>query len=121
MIGFSVLCGFYLMGMLLHEVVGLPLPSGIIGLILLTIALFMKWVKLEWVEESAQFLMKHMMVLFAPLIVGTIAMAPLIGQHLIPLAGSLVAGSILVLLVTGWTVQWVMGRRKEGGEQLDRS
>jgi holin-like protein len=108
--GFAIILGFNLLGMLLHEA-QIPLPGNVIGLLLFAGALFLGWVKLEWVETSAQFLLKHMMLFFTPLIVGTMALFPLIGQYWAAMAASLFGGTLIVLLVTGWTTQLL--ERKE--------
>jgi holin-like protein len=101
-IGFIILLGYNAVGYLLHQFAGIPLPANVIGLMLLVLSLNRGWVKLEWVEESAQFLVKHMMVLFAPLIVGVIVFFSLIRAEWLIISGSLVGSTIIVLLLTGW-------------------
>ncbi|WP_317617263.1 CidA/LrgA family protein [Paenibacillus elgii] len=53
--GFAILLGFYLLGTILQLGLKLPLPANVIGLILFTASLFLKWVKVEWVEEAGGF------------------------------------------------------------------
>lgn len=73
MTGLAILTLFYFFsGIVLRTVLGIPLPANVIGLLLLTLGLFTKTFKLEWVEDAAQFLLKHLMLFFAPFIVGTI-------------------------------------------------
>lgn len=64
--GLSILLGFTLLGYLIRSVLDIPVAGNVIGLILLVISLFAGWVKLEWVEDTAQFLLRHMMIFFLP-------------------------------------------------------
>ena len=110
--GLAILLGFEFMGYVFHQFLRIPLPANVIGLILLVIALFQGWVKLEWIEQSAQFLLKHMMVFFAPTIVGVIVFFSRIGEEWVAITLSLVGSTFLVLLITGWTTSWLANRRE---------
>lgn len=114
MFGLAILLGFNLLGLILNEMLGIPLPANIIGLILFTGSLYTGLIKLEWVESAAQFLTKHMMLFFIPFLVGTVSFFPLIGSQLIPLTVSFVISTFLVLGVTGWvTSRLAKNKRKE--------
>ena len=115
--GFAIILGFNLIGLALQGWAHFPIPSGVTGLILLSAALFAGWIKLEWVEQSAQFLIDHLLLFFAPVIVGTLALAAVIGQHWAPIVCSMVGSTFLVMLVTGWTTR-LLERR---GEQTNES
>ncbi|MEF3301635.1 CidA/LrgA family protein [Paenibacillus sp. GYB003] len=112
--GLAVLLSFHFAGLLLHRLLHIPLPANVIGLILFTVALFAGWIKLERVEQSAQFLLRHMMLFFAPFIVGTIVFVRTIGANAAGIGLSLIVGTLLVLLVTGKTTAAFSG--KEGAE-----
>lgn len=99
--GLAILLCFHFAGLLARSLLHVPLPANVIGLLLFIAALFAGWVKLEWVEESAQFLLRHMMLFFAPFIVGTIVFFPVIGGNALGIGLSLVVGTLIVLLVTG--------------------
>lgn len=102
--GFAILLGFQFIGYVLNKLL-VPLPASVLGMILLTIGLFSGWVKLEWVEEAAQFLLKYMMLFFTPIIVGMVLIFQEYTDQLLPMLISLVLGPIAVLLVAGWTVE----------------
>lgn len=112
MLGLAILLGYQLIGYVLHEFAGVPLPGNVIGLMLLVLSLFAGWVKLEWIEQSAQFLLKHMMIFFAPTIVGTIVFFSMIGQEFLAIAVSLAGSTLAVLLATAWLTSRMAG--KEG-------
>ena len=115
--GLAVLLSFHFAGLLLRELLHVPLPANVIGLILFIAALFGGWVKLEWVEESAQFLIRHMMLFFAPFVVGTIVFLHVIGSNALGIGLSLIAGTLIVLLVTG---KVTAALSKKGGEDAER-
>ncbi|GLI05490.1 CidA/LrgA family protein [Paenibacillus tyrfis] len=119
--GFAILLGFYLLGTILQLGLKLPLPANVIGLILFTASLFLKWVKVEWVEEAGSFLIKHMLLLFAPIVVGTMVFFSWIGEQAVTILVSLFASTFGVLLVTGWTAKLLGGgrARKEGNRRHD--
>lgn len=111
--GLAILFGFQWLGTLIHQVSGFPLPGNVIGLALFTTALFTRVVRLEWVEESAQFLLKHMMLFCVPVIVGTIAFVPVIINNGVPIVLSLVFSTLVTVLVTGWVTQLGAGVDKD--------
>jgi holin-like protein len=104
-LGFSILTGFFLLGSLLHTYLHIPLPANVIGLILFTLSLFLKLIKLEWVEEAGQFMIKHMLVFFIPFVVGTMVFLHYISQHAMLILISLFVSTFGVLLITGWSVK----------------
>ncbi|CAG7649631.1 hypothetical protein PAESOLCIP111_05912 [Paenibacillus solanacearum] len=116
MLGFAILLGFYFIGVVLHSGLHIPLPANVIGLLLFTMCLFLRIVKLEWVEEASQFLIKHMLLLFAPIVVGTMVFFGLIGQEALPILVSLFASTFGALLIAGWTAKLA-----RGGRQTERS
>ncbi|WP_080840758.1 CidA/LrgA family protein [Cohnella massiliensis] len=102
MLGFGILLLFNLIGLGLKEGLDIPMPANLIGLILFTLALYAKLVKLEWVEAAAEFLTKHMMLFFIPFIVSAMALLPLLGKELLPIAASVLLGPAVVIAVAGF-------------------
>ncbi|WP_028560307.1 CidA/LrgA family protein [Paenibacillus pinihumi] len=111
--GLSILLGFTLLGYLIRSVLDIPVAGNVIGLILLVISLFAGWVKLEWVEDTAQFLLRHMMIFFAPIIVGTMLFFGRIGSEWLPIAASLIGATVIVLLVSGYVTARLAGKQEE--------
>ncbi|SFB06757.1 holin-like protein [Cohnella sp. OV330] len=110
MTGFAILLGFNLLGLVVQRALHMPIPGNVIGLILFTAALFLRLVKLEWVERSAELLTRHMMLFFVPYIVGTIAFLPLLRENGLAIAVSLVGSTLIVMLVAG-SVAAKVGRK----------
>ena len=99
--GLAILLGFSLLGSLLAAA-RVPLPGNVIGLILFTACLFLGIVRLEWVEESAHFLLRHMLLFFAPAVIKAIPLFKQFQGDWTAIAGSLLGSLLVVLLVTGW-------------------
>lgn len=102
MLGFAILLGFNIAGVWLHNLLHLPLPGNVLGLVLFLIALGMKWVKLEWVEHSAQFLLDHMLLFFIPYVVGIMAFLPILSAHWVSISVGIIGSTLIVLWITGF-------------------
>ena len=51
---------------ILSWLIPLPIPAGIYGLILMFVLLLTKVIKLEWVEDAADFMLTIMPIMFVP-------------------------------------------------------
>lgn len=102
LLGFALLLAFNYAGIWLHETLHLPLPGNVLGLILFLAALWTKLVRLEWVEQSAQFLLKHMILFFIPYVVGIIAFLPVLKANWFSIFVGIVGSTFMVLYVTGF-------------------
>lgn len=105
MLGFIIFILFHLAGIALEEWLHIPLPANVIGMALLATALFTKVIKLEWVEGSSQFLLKHMGFFFIPAIVGTAAFADRLQSYWLSIAASIVVSTLMTMLATGLVVK----------------
>lgn len=103
--GFAILLAFNLIGMALHRFGHVPMPENVLGMLLLLAALVAGVVKVEWVESAAGFLLHHMMLFFAPIIVGVVPLLPVIEANLAPVVGGIVVSTFLAMLATAWTAQ----------------
>jgi holin-like protein len=100
MLGFVIIVAFEMLGVALHRL-GVPLPGSVLGLILFTLALLLGLIRLEWVEHSSLLLVRHMTLLFIPLMAGLATMTPELRKNGVALLASLVASLLAVLLTTG--------------------
>jgi holin-like protein len=117
MLGIAILLGFNLLGLVAKDLIHLPLPANVIGLILFTVSLYSGLIKLAWVEASAQFMTKHMMLFFIPFLVGTMTFFPYIGAHFFSMVVSLFASIFIVLAVTGWITMRLSNKEDQGEQQ----
>jgi holin-like protein len=109
--GFAILSAFQFAGAVVHAF-GVPMPGAVLGLVLFTASLFLGWIKLEWVESTSSFLLKHMLLFFVPMTVLTMRLAPMIRANWAALSVSIVVSTLAVLLTTGLVAEFLL--RKKG-------
>ncbi len=115
---FARIMAFCFLGEILHEVLPLPIPASIYGLILLLAALKTGLVKLEQVKEVGNFLTGIFPLLFVPAAVGVMELWGELGEMMIPILLAIIPVTILVLASAGRTTQ-SFSRKKQNrcGEQ----
>lgn len=109
---FSIILSLAFIGELLNAFIPLPIPASIYGLVLMLILLQIKVIKLEYIKETAYFLIQIMPLMFIPAGVGLMtsfeSLKPILGQ-----VGLLVViTTIIIMVVTGRVTQYLM-RQKE--------
>ena len=101
----AILFGCLALGELLIFLTGIPLPSSIIGMLLLTLFLQLRAIRLEWVQTLADFLVANIGFFFVPPGVAIMCHFKLIKAELLPIIVASVVSTVLVLAVTGWVHQ----------------
>lgn len=102
---FLIIFGFLALGELTVYITGIKLPSCIIGMLLLTAALKLKWVKLESVNKISKFLLDNLGFFFVPPGVALMLYFDLIKAELLPIIAATVISTVVVLIVSGHTHQ----------------
>ncbi|WP_167569083.1 CidA/LrgA family protein [Brevibacillus migulae] len=108
--GFFVLLLFYGVGVAGAKWLHIPIPGNMLGMLLLAGCLLTGMVKVETVEKAASFFMRHMLLFFIPILIGVTAYFPLLKGQMSPILFALLLGPPLVMIVTGWIVQWGSSR-----------
>ena len=101
----AIIFGCLALGELVIYLTGIPLPSSIIGLLLLTLVLKLKVIRLEWVRSISDFLVGNIGFFFVPPGVAVMLDFDLIKAELGPILTASVVSTVLVLAVTGWIHQ----------------
>lgn len=101
----AVLFAFLALGELVIWLTGLPVPSSIIGMLLLTTALKYKIVRLSWIEKISDFLVKNLGFFFVPAGVGLINCLGLISDQWLPIVAAATISTFIIIAVTGWAHQ----------------
>jgi holin-like protein len=100
--GFAILLICQLLGELISRVLQVPIPGNVLGMVLLLAALLLGLIKLAWVEEAAELLLKHMAMFFVPAGVGVMLYGGMIGREWLPITVATVVSTFVVMAVTGW-------------------
>ncbi len=95
------------MGELIVRLTGVKLPASIIGMLILTLLLKLKVIKLEWVRGLTDFLIANLGFFFVPPGVALMLYFDLIKAEIVPIALATLLSTIIVLLITGQTHQTV--------------
>lgn len=103
--GLVIIFGFLFLGEVVVELVNLPIPGNVVGMILLTFALVFKAVRLEDVEREAEFLVKNMSVMFVPPGVGIVLYWGLIKAQALPIFGALILSFFVTIILTAKLVE----------------
>ncbi len=120
----AILFGCLALGELIITLTHIPLPSSILGMLLLTLLLKLKVIRLEWVRSISDFLVTNIGFFFVPPGVAIMLYFDIIKAQFVPIVTASVVSTVLVLAVTGWVHQ-IYGRTvkhekiagKEGEEQ----
>lgn len=78
---FAVLLGFLLAGEALHRLIAVPLPAGVIGMLLLVAWLMARGGPRGALATVSQTLARHMALLFVPAAVGVMRQSAVFAQH----------------------------------------
>ena len=100
-----IIFAFLAIGELVVWLTDVPIPSSIIGMLLLTVALQLRLVKLRQVEGVADFLVKNLGFFFVPAGIGVMVHFDLIAKQWMPIIVASVVSIVVVLGVTGWVHQ----------------
>lgn len=111
MTGLFYILFFWLAGNALSALTGNHVSGNVIGMLLLFLALNLRWVKAETVRPAARFLLGSMALFFVPFGVGLTVSWPLLADNLWAILVSAVLSTLVVLAVAGRTFQSLNRRR----------
>ena len=108
-----IILAFTGLGEALAYLIPLPIPAAIYGLVLMLAALLTGLLKLRQVQESADFLISIMPVLYVPICVRILEYWGVISQNAAAILSLTVLSTFLVFAVSGLETQALM---KKGGK-----
>ncbi len=97
----SIILLFSFIGEVCHKMIPLPIPASIYGMVLLLLALLLRIIKVEAVDEVGSFLVSIMPVMFVAPAVGLMACWDIIRPNLLPIAVVIFATSVFTFGVSG--------------------
>lgn len=103
----AILFAFLAMGEFIVYCTGIPVPSSIIGMLLLTAALKLRIIRLFWIDKVSDFLVKNLGFFFVPAGVGLMRCLDLISEQWLPIVAASVISTFLIIATTGWVHQVV--------------
>lgn len=106
----AVLFIMQLLGETLVRLTGLPLPGPLAGLVLLFIVLAVRGSVPKGLFNTADHLLRHLMLLFIPPVAGVMLHFDRIAQEWLPFLIACVVGAAITIAVTALTFQWMLRR-----------
>lgn len=108
--GLIALLAAQLAGELLCELLGLPLPGAVVGMLLLLAVLAVRGRVTPALSTTAQTLLQYLPLILIPVSAGVMAHAALLRQHALLLVGVIVLTTLLSLIVCGRLAQALINR-----------
>lgn len=108
------------MGEALKIVLPFPVPASIYGMVLMFTALCSGILKLDQVKETGDFLIEIMPVMFIPAGVGLLEAWDALQPVWIPVTVIMVLTTIIVMVVSGLSTQFVIRKQRKNGEERSR-
>lgn len=108
----ALIFGLSLVGEGVAALLPVSFPASVISMVLLMVLLLTGVVKDKHIKTVSNFLVANMAFFFIPSFVGTIEHGELLKSQALPLLVIVGLTTPFVYLVTGWTVQLLMLRRK---------
>ena len=105
---FGIIAGVSFVGELLNAILQFPIPASVYGLVLMVVLLMTKVVKVEMIEETADFLISVMAVFFLPSSVSLMVNLDVMKGSIVQLFIMCVVSTAVVTAVTGIVAQLVI-------------
>lgn len=104
----------YYVGAVISYSLNIPVPGGLIGMAILLVLLGGGYVKLEWFEDGAAFLISNLLLFFVPSAIGIIQYNYLFGSVGILLLAVVITSIVAVLASIMGTTMWAMKLKRKG-------
>ena len=96
----TVLLVYQLIGEVLVQLLRLPVPGPVIGMLLLFLTLVLRGESPEWLRDTANGLLGHLSLLFVPAGVGVMLHFHRLASEWLPIVVALVASTVITIAVT---------------------
>ena len=93
---------------------GWPIPGSVVGMLLLLISLMTFKTQPKSIQLSAEFLLRHMALLFVPAGVGMMLLLDLIADEWLAMSVSLFLSTFISMIFTAWLMQFLLGVKHLG-------
>lgn len=105
---------FVIVSMLMNALVawlGINIPGSIIGMFVVFFLLQLKWIRLEWIEAGASFLLAELLLFFIPPSVGIISYQNLMLHEGVQIFFVIAIGTAIVMACSGLVAEAISKRK----------
>lgn len=114
---FGIIIGLSLVGEVLNSVIPLPVPASVWGMVLLFVLLCLKVIKLDQVQDAADFLLSIMTVMFVPVGASLITSFADIRDEILGIFAIIIVSTVVCFLVTGKVAQRIIDKSENNGKE----
>jgi len=104
-------------GIFVASLLPIAIPGSIIGMLIMFTLLALQILPAKWVKPSSHLLIRYMALLFVPIGVGVMQYYDLLKAQFGPIVISCLVSTLVVMVVVGWSSQWVHGKKVVSGEE----
>jgi len=104
----GLLFGVCLLGQAISVFLPISFPGSVLSMIILFLLLFFRVIKVDHIQQKADFLLKNMSFFFIPAGIGILSSFDLIRSSILPLIAVIIVTTILTFGATALTVQGVI-------------
>ena len=113
---FTLIIFFSFLGEFCRYLIPYPIPGSIYGMVLMFTALSLKIVKIENIRDCGYFLTSCLPILFVAPVVNLMDCWDQIKANWLAMVLIVVVSTLVTFGISGIVTQWVINRRKAGGE-----
>lgn len=107
----GIIVGICFFGEFLNKILGVPIPANVLGMLTLLVLLMTGIINIEKIDKISEFLLEHLAFIFLPAGVGILNNIDLIKDQWLPIVVTVVLSTVIVMGVTGLTVQFLIRRK----------
>lgn len=104
---------FQLLGEVLVQILGIPLPGPLAGMLLLTVALLIRGHVPDALENTANNILQNLMLLFIPAVTGVMMYFERVANEWRPFLLATLGGTVLTLIVTGVVLNYLLNKEEQ--------
>ncbi|MCK9920111.1 CidA/LrgA family protein [Microbacteriaceae bacterium K1510] len=114
----GLVCAFWFIGQMTVQATGLPVPGGVIGMLVVLALLATRRLSVFSMRRGSEWFLAEMMLFFVPAVLALLDHGELLGLLGLKVLAVIVGGTIAVMAVTGLTVdlccRWTLRHAASG-------
>ena len=114
-----IIGGISFAGEILKKLLPLPVPASVYGMVLLLVCLCTKVIKLDQIQETADFMLAAMPLVFVGPGVALMESFGLMKDSLLGILVISVLSTMLVMVLTGMLAQILVRRKRDREDEID--
>lgn len=110
----TVLLLYQLIGEVIVQYFGLPVPGPVLGMVLLFVTLVIRGGAPGWLKDTSATLLQHLSLLFVPAGAGVMVHASRIGDEWLSIVLSLIGSTAITIGVTALVLRFLLRNSRKG-------